>query len=263
MKNLALLAALAMIPACTGDPVSPTLNVTMAFSNAGGFGTQNAGDFQPGSMFIWNTSTNEMQFIDTLGLRLREAEILPGNRSSTSVAGIGISGIPASLQGSEGLVEASLSARSSFSAAGAYRQDYRNVETALSQYVADMIARGADPNLLFRPRDPLYRVVVIRSVLRAQDSGLSIGGADASNPNSIAEVKLNSPIGEIASVNVRAGSSTTCGAPAGTEPESRPVCFFNVVVYKPTYVADNPRLQWDPNAGYPADELPAAFRGLR
>jgi hypothetical protein len=263
MKKLALLAALA-IPACTiPDGTSPTLNVTMAFSNAGGFGTQNAGDFQPGSMFVWNTATNEMQFIDTLSLALRDAQILPGNRSSTSVAGIGITGIPASLQGEEGLLQASLSARSSFSAAGAYRQDYRQVETRLSQYVADMIARGADPDLLFRPRDPAYRVVVIRSVLRAQDSGLSIGGADASDPNSVAEVRLNSPVGEIASVKVRAGTSTTCGAPAGTAPEARPVCFFNVVVYKPTYLEGNPRLQWDPNAGYPAGLLPAAFRGLR
>lgn len=266
MRPFVWLAALLGLSAClhgAGTGTGPSVSVNMAYSNAGGFGTQNAGDYRPGSMFIWNTASNEMQFVDTLDLALQRGEVLAGNRSSVSVAGIALTGIPASLRGSEGMVQASVAAQSSFTASGAFRQDYRGVETALSTYAAEMIARGADPDLLFRPRDARFRVVVIRSVLRAQESNLRIGGADASNPNSVAEVRLNSPVGEIASVTVRAGTSTSCGAGAGTQPQARPVCFFNVVVYKPTYVAGNPRLQWDPNAGYPAGNLPAAFRGLR
>ena len=262
MKPVFLAAALLVAACATGPGGSPTVNVNMSYSNAGGFGTQNAGDFRAGSMFVWNTATNEMQFVDTLNLALRSDEVLPGNRSSSSVAGVGITGIPASLSGKEGLVSASVAAQSTFTANGAYRQDYGGVMSGLSQYVADMIARGAEPDLTFRPRDPDYRVVVIRSVLRAEDSSLRIGGTDASDPNRVAQVRLNSPVGEIASVNVRAGTSTTCGSP-GAAPDARPVCFFNVVVYKPTYLEDNPRLQWDPNAGYPAAKLPDAFRGLR
>lgn len=262
MRTIAF-AAVLLLTACAGGPGgAPTVNVNMSYSNAGGFGTQNAGDFRPGSMFIWNVATNDMQFVDTLALTPRGEQVLPGDRQSSSVAGVGITGIPASLSGKEGLVSASVAAQSAFSAKGAYRQDYGNVQTALSAYVGAMLARGDDPDLTFRPRDPDYRVVVIRSVLRAEDSSLRIGGTDASDPNSVARVALNSPVGEIASVNVRAGTSTTCGAP-GAAADDRPVCFFNVVVYKPRYFEGNPRLQWDPNAGYPAEQLPRAFRGLR
>lgn len=240
----------------------PLVTADLTYTNAGGFGTQNAGDYRSGSMFVWNTETNAMQFIDTLSLARVSGERLPSTRTSNRIAGVGVTGLPATLDGQEGLVSASVAAQSSFSVTGGFREDYRRVRSELSKYVEQMLAEGDNPDLLFRPRDGEYRVVVIRSVLRAQDSRLSIGGTDASDPSSIATVALNSPVGEVASVNVRAGTNTSCAASDGSAENTRPVCFFNVVVYKPVYIKGNVRMQWE-NAPFPQALLPEAFRNVR
>lgn len=261
MKFTVLAFAALWLAGCS-QTSGPIVTADLTYTNAGGFGTQNAADYRPGSMFIWNTSTNSLQFIDTLNLHKVSTDILPGTRTSNRIGGIAVAGVPASLAGQEGLLSASIGAQSTFSVTGGFREDYSGVQSNLSEYVGQMLARGDDPDLLFRPREDDHRVVVIRSVLRAQESSLRIGGTDATNPVSIARIQLNSPIGEIASINVRAGTSTTCGAPPDTPPHQRPMCFFNVVVYKPVYVADNKRLQWE-NIPFPNQNLPAAFRSIR
>lgn len=258
-----LLAVLTLFLAgCLNNTTDPLVTTDLTYSNAGGFGTQNAGDYRPGSMFVWNTRTGEMQFVDTLALGRVDSEKWPGTRTSNRVAGVGITGLPAELAGSEGLVSASIAGQSSFKVTDGFREDYNKVLTALSDYVGQMIDEGDDPDLLFNPRDRASRVVVIRSILRAKASQIAIGGTDVSNPNQVAKIALNSPVGEIASISVRAGTSTACQAAANSTVENQPICFFSVVVYRPTYVENNPKLQWE-NASFPRDGLPAAFRSIR
>lgn len=98
-----LCAALVALSACQQD--TSVLNTNFQFSNAAALGTQNAGLYEPGSTFLWNTSTNRLEFLDTLEL----TPSTPGGvAAGDNVAEMGISGLPETLFGKEGLVKASI-----------------------------------------------------------------------------------------------------------------------------------------------------------
>jgi hypothetical protein len=255
-----LCAALALA-ACRPD--ASMLSANFQFSNAAGLGTQNAGLYEPGSTFLWNISTNRLDFLDTISLTpITPGGVSAGDVSSTNVAEMGISGLPESLFGKEGLIKASIGAQSRFVAKGALREDYNNTITALANYVQEQVAAGNNPDLILHPRDDAFRIVVIRSVIRAADSSLFVGGTDSSDPNKVVDVALNIPGGEAIALRVRVGTRTACGRSEGADGKA-PACFFNVQVLDPGYEEGNQRMQFETGSDFPSDRLPEAFRALR
>lgn len=256
-----LFYATMMLGACQTDP--STLSANFQFSNAAGLGTQNAGLYEPGSTFLWNISTNRLEFLDTISLTpTTPGGVAAGDVSSTHVAEMGLSGLPNTLFGKEGLIKASIGAQSRFVAKGALREDYNNTITALAGYVQEQVAAGNNPDLILHPRDDAFRIVVIRSVIRAADSSLFVGGTDSSDPNKVVDVALNIPGGEAIALRVRVGTRTACGR-SGEADGKAPACFFNVQVLDPGYEEGNPRMQFETGSDFPADSLPEAFRALR
>ncbi|MGC3936506.1 hypothetical protein ACOTTU_01745 [Roseobacter sp. EG26] len=254
IKSLRFLTLLAALGACGTTAERVTAN--FQYSNAGSLGTQNAGLFEPGSLFLWNTATNELSFLDVLNLTPVGGSPAPANISSSNVSAIELSGIP--VGSNQDLVRAQVGAQAAFTAQSAVREDYKNLVTALANYVTEMVTEGTDPDVLLRPRDQAFRLVLVRSVIRAEDSELRIGGANASDPNSVVAVE----IGSGASFNVRAGSSTSCASAGASGEGPLPACFFNVAIFDPQYVEGNPRLQFN-TVVEPADRLADALRGLR
>jgi len=257
LSKLLILVPLAVLAGCDTKPV----NVNFNFSNVGGFGTHNTGLYNPGSLFIWNTETNDFRFLESLTLTPTGTVNYPGNIVSRSVAGMEVSGIPASLSGSEGLVEASISGQTEYILNGASRTDYKNTITKISEYVRKLISEGQDPDHLFKPRNDNYKLVIIRSVLKAKSSSLSIGGTDASDPSKIVDVALKTPIGDIASVKVKAGSSITCGSSDNTT-GTPPACFFNVLVLDPHYDENKTAMQFRLENKPANASITDAFRSL-
>jgi len=262
MKTLTLLFTLLLVSACHHKS-KPTITADYRYSNSGGFGTQNAGFLTPGQLFVWNIAENTLERVEVLPLKLSSGNSnnVAGDQSSTGVAGVSVSGIPSTLTGQERLLEASIGAKSTFTIKNTTREDYTGAITALRDYVRALVADGENADLVFYPRDNNFRVVIINSVLRAQSSQLSIGGVDASDPSKVAGVTLNSPVGDIASINVRASSKTTCGN-TNENVEKLPACFFNVLIRDPHYVEGKTGMQFRVFS-WPVDNLPAAFRKLR
>lgn len=252
-KTIFSLALILTLMGCGGGAERITAN--FQYSNAGNLGTQNAGLFEPGSLFLWDTTTNNLSFIDILALTPVTGNPAPADVASSNVSAFELSGIP--VGSDEDLLQARIGAEASFMANSAVREDYRNLVTALATYVTEMKEGGADPDLAFRPRDAGFRIVIVRSVIRAQSSELRIGGTDATDPNSVVSLQAGDGI----TFNIRAGSSTSCARPQGSN-GTLPACFFNVAVFDPKYVPDNPRMQFAPATGS-MDSLAQAFRGLR
>lgn len=264
MRSLAL-TALALIGCTNAAQLQSTRAVTADFQyvNVGGFGTQNAGFFEPGSLFLWNTEENTLQFLDTVRVRqAAQRRVAVGDLRSTGISGLAVSGLPAAFAGNDGILSASISSQAEYTVSGAFREDYRNTIDGVSDYVRELINGGQNPDLILHPRDERFRLLVIRSVLRARDSSLSIGGADASDPDRIVEVALASPIGDLASVSVRSGARSTCRQQDIDASSQLPACFFSVLILDPHYEEGNPLLQFR-TVEVPSDRLPAAFRGLR
>lgn len=264
MKRLVVFVFILLAGCHHNSQDTNVVTANFQFSNVGALGTQNAAFFEPGSLFVWDIAANKLDFIETLTLTPKGTTAALGDQTSTSIAGIELSGVPAVFAGKEGLVSASIAGQARFSTSSAYREDYKDTITAISAYVEDLRAQNQDPDLLFHPRDNNFRLVIIRSVLRARASSLSLGGTDASDPNKVVDIALNSPVGEIASVKVRIGTNTACGAPENSASDAAsPVCFFNVLVLDPLYQeGDNPRMQFGLGASAPLDKLPAALRAL-
>jgi len=227
------------------------------YSNAGNLGTQNAGLFEPGSLFLWDTTSNRLSFLDVIPLTRVGGSPAPADVESANVAGIEFTGIPVGAD--DKLLKAAIGASASFVAKSAVREDYGRLISALADYTTDLINQGADPDSTLRPREPGMRLVLIRSAVRANSSELRIGGIDATEPNSVVAVNL----GDTISLSVRAGSSTSCAKPAGSgSSTTAPVCFFNASVFDPEYQEGNPRLQFlQRSTG--DDQLSNAFRRLR
>ena len=154
----------------------------------------------------------------------------PADIVSSNVSSIELNGIP--VGSDEELFRARVGAQASFTAKSAIREDYRNLITALAAYVVTLKEAENDPDLILRPREAGFRLVVIRSVIRAESSELKIAGSDATDPNSVASLQIGGGV----SLNVQAGSSTSCARPQGSVTEL-PACFFNVAVFDPQYVA--------------------------
>ncbi len=241
---------------------SSTVKANFQYSEVAGLGTHNAANYEPGSLFIWNIETNELDFLETLTLTPQKTVVISDDQISKSIAGLKVERVPESLLGNEEIINASIAAQSEFIVTGAVREDYAGTITKISEYVRTLKGDQQNPDLLLHPRDDKYRLVIIRSVLRAQASSLSIGGADASEPGKVIDVDLNSPIGEIASVKVQVGSSTSCGSAGDDTAETSPVCFFKTLVLDPHYEAGTPTMQFKLGSKSPTENLPGAFRNL-
>lgn len=107
------LAGCAVVPGPEGSPRT---------SNAAGLGTQNAGLYEPGSLFVWNIEANALTFLDNLDLE-PAATAAPGDVASRGVSGFALEGLPASLVGQAGLIEASVAAQAGDAVEGAVRED--------------------------------------------------------------------------------------------------------------------------------------------
>ena len=55
-----------------------------------------------------------------------------------------------------------------FTIEGATKEGTQNVRPAFVKYVTDMKADGNDPDLVLRPRNDNYRIVIINSVLHTK-----------------------------------------------------------------------------------------------
>ncbi len=212
-------------------------------------------------MFIWNIEDNTMQHVADLDLRETSRSRSSGTLTSDTIAGVAIEGVPEFLWSKRGIIESKIAAQSRFEAIDAVREGFGGEISALSKFVAELVEEGQDADLTFRPRDQRYRVVVIRSVVRARRTEIRIGGVSKNGEAAVAKISIQTPAGDLASIAVDASDLRTCQARDGAE--INPVCFFNVVVYDPTYVVDNPRLQWVLTNEFPRDELPDAFRSIR
>lgn len=254
-KSITSVLTLIVAAGCAA-PVDQVI-ANFQYSNAGNLGTQNAGLFEPGSLFLWDTTTNKMSFLEVIPLIRVGISPAPADISSFNVAGIELRGVPVGAD--EDLLRASLGAQSTFVAKSAVREDYGRLISALAAYTTDLVDQGADPDLTLRPRDPGIHVVLIRSAVRAESTQLSIGGVAAANPDSTVAIS----VGDSLTFNVRASSSTSCAKPVGSNSSATaPVCFFNVAVFDPEYQEGNPRLQFLPH--YPdSSQLSSAFRNLR
>ncbi|MFP7572037.1 hypothetical protein [Marivita sp. S2033] len=264
MRCSVLILLLFGLAGCFG-PVGGTIPVVTTdfrYSNAGGFGTQNAGFLSPGQMFVWDIQNNELEPVTTLQIPLtsKSPATVAGRQSSTGVSGLNITGIPSELSGQEAVIEASIAAQSTYSVVGASRENYSETLTAAAEFIRTMVAAGENPDLVFHPRDDNYRIVIINSVLRARNVNLSVGGIDATDSTRIVEISLNSPIGEVGSLKIRSGANTTCGAEE--QSDQYPACFFSVLIRDPHYEPGNPLLQFRVKYS-PKERLPEAFRRLR
>lgn len=254
-NKIAFISTLLVATGCNTPIEQVTAN--FQYSNAGNLGTQNAGLFEPGSLFLWDTIANQISFLEVIPLTPVGTSSAPADLSSSNVAGIELSGVPVGTN--DDLLKASIGAQSTFFAKSAVREDYGRLISALALYTADLISQGADPDLTLRPRDPGIHLVLIRSVVRAESTKLSIGGLDATNPNSVVAVN----VGELLSLNIRASSNISCAKPEGSNSSIKaPACFFNVAVFDPEYQEGNPRLQFLPRSA-DSNQLSSTFRSLR
>lgn len=234
------------------------LTPDFSYSNAGSVGTYNSGQYDAGSLFVWNIYDNKMMYVTTLELHKKELkDKAKGNLTSSKVTGFDISGIPTPLQGQKKMIEAEISKRTYFNAENAKRESYNRVMTALSDYVKYLVDEGQNADLTFHPRNNNYRVVIITSIVRSSKTELKFSGADGSE--NMARISLKTPVGDIGEVTVKNGSSVECKSSGLSE--TNPPCFFNVKVLDPHYDEGIPRLQWR-TYPYPNEKLPDAFRAL-
>ena len=247
-------------------PDIPKVTADFRFSNATGLGIQNAGFLDLGTLYVWDISNNVLHPIGVAGLDVApKSNVLSGSQASKGVQGVKVSGVPMNLSGQNGLIATEIGKETKFSVEGAIREEYRNVTAPFKQYVQNEVQDGNNPDSTLHPRDDNFRIVMIRSVLRARKFEMSVGGTSASDPNTVAQVSIAIPGVEIASIRVRAGHKLTCGS--GTvsyNGELPPACFFNVVVRDPHYTGkeeDEGRMQFLTKRS-PLEKLPAAFRKL-
>ena len=261
------LLLLTLTAACMQQPPPiPKVTADFRYSNATGLGLQNAGFLDLGTMYVWDLSHNVLHPIGVANLEVApRRNVLPGSQASTGVQGVKVSGVPVNLSGKNGLLAIEIGKKTKFSVEGAIREEYRNVTAPFKQYVRNELRDGNNPDSTLHPRNDNFRIVMIRSVLRAQKFEMSVGGTSASDPNTVAHVSIAIPGVEIASIRVRAGHKLTCGS--GTvsyNGELPPACFFNVVVRDPHYTGkpeDEGRMQFLTKRS-PLENLPAAFRKL-
>ena len=261
------LLLLTLTAACVQPtPDIPKVTADFRFSNATGLGIQNAGFFDLGTMYVWDLSHNELHPIGVADLDVAPARnVLPGSQASTGLQEVKVSGVTVNLSGKNGLLAIEIGKKTKFAVEGAIREEYRNVTAPFKQYVQNEVRDGNNPDSTLHPRDDNFRIVMIRSVLRAQKFEMSVGGTSASDPNTVAQVSIAIPGVEIASIRVRAGAKLTCGS--GTvsyNAELPPACFFNVVVRDPHYTdreEDGGRMQFLTKHS-PLEKLHAAFRKL-
>ena len=261
------LLLLTLTAACMQQlPDIPKVTADFRFSNATGLGIQNAGFFDLGTMYVWDLSHNELHPIGVADLDIAPARnVLPGSQESTGAQGVKVSGVPVNLSRQNGLIAIEIGKKTKFSVEGAIREEYRSVTASFNQYVRNEIRDGNNPDSTLHPRDDNFRIVMIRSVLRAQKFEMSVGGTSASDPDTVAHLSIEIPGVEIASIRVRAGAKLTCGSgKASYNDELPPACFFNVVVRDPHYTGkeeDEGRMQFLTKHA-PLENLPAAFRKL-
>ena len=260
------LLLLTLTAACTQPPPIPKVTADFRFSNATGLGIQNAGFLDLGTMYVWDLSHNVLHPIGVADLDVAPApNVLPGSQASTGVQGVKVSGVPVNLSGKKGFLATEIGKKTKFKVEDAIREEGRNVTAPFKQYVQNEVRDGNNPDSTLHPRDDNFRIVMIRSVLRAQKFEMSVGGTSASDPNTVAQVSIAIPGVEIASIRVRAGHKLTCGSGTGSyNGELPPACFFNVVVRDPHYTGkpeDEGRMQFLTKRS-PLENLPAAFRKL-
>ena len=246
------------------QPDIPKVTTDFRFSNATGLGIQNAGFLDLGTMYVWDISNNVLHPIGVAGLDVApKSNVLSGSQASKGVQGVKVSGVPMNLSGQNGLIATEIGKETKFSVEGAIREEYRNVTAPFKQYVRNEVRDGNNPDSTLHPRDDNFRIVMIRSVLRAQKFEMSVGGTSASDPDTVAQLSIAIPGVEIASIRVRAGAKLTCGSgKASYNDELPPACFFNVVVRDPHYTGkeeDEGRMQFLTKHAS-LENLPAAFR---
>ena len=149
----------------------------------------------------WRALTSHQRAIFCLALRHLKG-----------VQGVKVSGVPVNFSGQNGLIATEIGKETKFSVEGAIREEYRNVTAPFKQYVQNEVRDGNNPDSTLHPRDDNFRIVMIRSVLRAQKFEMSVGGTSASDPETVAQVSIAIPGVEIASIRVRAGAKLTCGS---------------------------------------------------
>ena len=93
-----------------------------------------------------------------------------------------MSGVPVNLSGQNGLLATEIGKETKFTVEGAIREEGRNVTAPFKQYVQNEVRDGNNPDSTLHPRDDNFRIVMIRSVLRAQKFEMSVGGTSASDP---------------------------------------------------------------------------------
>ena len=175
------LLLLTLIAACMQpQPDIPRVTADFRFSNATGLGIQNAGFLDLGTMYVWDISNNVLHPIGVAGLDVApKSNVLSGSQSSKGVQGVKVSGVPVNLSGQNGFIATEIGKETKFLVEGAIREECRDVTAPFKQYVRNEVRDGNNLASTLHPRDDNFRIVMIRSVLRAQKFEMSVGGTSA------------------------------------------------------------------------------------
>lgn len=216
-----------------------------------------------GTMFRWNTEANTLTRIDGRAAPTPESPAAPRNIQSSSIAGLGLSGLPLE---NFTVVDAQLRGQISTEVKDSVRQEYKWIISALSNYVIEAKTAGMTTeqvNREFQPNDSRYRTVFVTSQELTDSVAFRFGGADADGNVFSFEIDLGEQ--EIVSATVKALTTASCGRPEGGS-EARPVCFIGVKVYDPFIQGPedlNPgNISWREIDNYDQAALSEAFRRM-
>lgn len=241
----------------TGSPESQLGRVNYAYSTAGNVGVYDPKGFIPGTIFLWDTSTNTLQEIDPLQLGSPRVSPSPRTIEVERLSNVGVEGLQIA---NFNLVDLDVGAKVGVRVGNSSRERYSGIKDALTAYAEREVSAGRDVDREFRTRDDNYRLVIIQTVVRAADVEFFARGAGEDSRVVGFEIKL--PNASILNASVDVSNTANCSAIEGAAADSRPICFIEVVVIDPTYVAGNPLLQWDTVVNYNRFDLAQALREL-
>lgn len=226
----------------------------LGFAHTTQLGYRNTGLVSAGDLWIWDTSSNELTFLESdLQFERQESTRLASYRTDR-VRGISVAGDFGS-EDQKAAVEAAVGRRLQFEVDNAVRDKYGPIYDAVSDRYRSGLASGEDMrgrwyvDRATEEGSGLYYVLV-RSVVRADRAQIKVGGAE---DESIATLSVRLP-GDVRPVSVDLVNAAT----AECSGESAP-CFFDVSVLEP-FLNSNGNLDFRTVLGVDEDRLSEALR---
>lgn len=259
-KTSLLMACGLLVSGC--DHNTKTVPVDLDYSRSS-LGYRNSGLLRPGSLFLWDTQTNELV---SLSSDVVLPEIKPDTK--TSIEAKNIRGIEVGLQAElpsvvAGEIKAAIRNNYVFVVNNATKATSQRRFSAISKTYASLRQDGQNPYNLWRIDDLVgntsrYKMVLAESPVYAESESLQfLSGGDGS-------IKIKSPTNQDLTFTVKApreDAAKCSGQPA--------LCFINLFVLDVllTTTTDQngqtvQKLDYRPSSGVNRELLPAALRKL-